>query len=392
MWSMWLSTLGPPDLISFAFVMLQSIEIENFRCFHRSRLENFGQVNLIGGMNNAGKTALLEALLLGSVPTFESIGFLQVMRGEIMSQYHFYPSLAWGNLFFKQDKSSVIRIRSNYMPSAKVDVEIACTEYQHLDQPEDGDPNINGGLIKIVDSASLMEVSKSALTISAESPQGRTNNQFDYSKTGEFVSVNSPLLDYQPFQPIHKTVLIPTGFKPSSTMLAIGLSQETQDGNAASITEVFKIIDDSIEKVETTFLGNLPCIYVFRKGEKAQPLNFFGDALNKITDLILRVVNNPNCILLIDEIENGIHHTNQQEFWRMLIKLAVQKNVQIFATSHSAEMIGAFQAAAVEDQQEDKVRYITLYRSARTGEIIGAQRDMETLGYNLRTDNPYRGE
>lgn len=76
----------------------------------------------------------------------------------------------------------------------------------------------------------------------------------------------------------------------------------------------------------------------------------------------------------------------------MLIKLAVAKDVQIFATSHSAEMIGAFQTAAMADKQEDKVRYIAMFKSARNGEIVGAQRDMETLGYNLRTENPYRGE
>ena len=189
----------------------------------------------------------------------------------------------------------------------------------------------------------------------------------------------------------HDTFLIPTGFKKPAAALARELEKAKLRDETAPVLEAFRIVDDSIAKIDSINLGE-PRIYIFRKNEKPQPLNFFGDALNKIADLILRVVNNPNCILLIDEIENGIHHTNQQEFWRMLIKLAVQKNVQIFATSHSAEMIGAFQAAAVEDQQEDKVRYITLYRSARTGEIVGAQRDMETLGYNLRTNNPYRGE
>ena len=43
--------------------MIRSIEIENFRCFHKTRIEGFSQINLIGGQNNAGKTALLEAIL-----------------------------------------------------------------------------------------------------------------------------------------------------------------------------------------------------------------------------------------------------------------------------------------------------------------------------------------
>lgn len=44
--------------------MLQSIEIENFRCFEKTSISGFEQINLITGKNNSGKTALLEALYL----------------------------------------------------------------------------------------------------------------------------------------------------------------------------------------------------------------------------------------------------------------------------------------------------------------------------------------
>ena len=43
--------------------MLKEIEIQNFRCFEHIKISGFERVNLIGGKNNAGKTALLEALL-----------------------------------------------------------------------------------------------------------------------------------------------------------------------------------------------------------------------------------------------------------------------------------------------------------------------------------------
>ena len=42
--------------------MLQSIEIENFRCFEKTSISGFEQINLITGKNNSGKTALLEAI------------------------------------------------------------------------------------------------------------------------------------------------------------------------------------------------------------------------------------------------------------------------------------------------------------------------------------------
>lgn len=48
--------------------MLIDIEIRNFRCFEETKISGFERVNLIGGKNNSGKTALLEALLLNNSP------------------------------------------------------------------------------------------------------------------------------------------------------------------------------------------------------------------------------------------------------------------------------------------------------------------------------------
>ena len=42
--------------------MLDSLHIQNYRLFKDLKIEKLGQVNLISGKNNCGKTALLEAL------------------------------------------------------------------------------------------------------------------------------------------------------------------------------------------------------------------------------------------------------------------------------------------------------------------------------------------
>jgi hypothetical protein len=41
---------------------ITSVEIENFRCFQKLRVDGLAPVNLIVGENNAGKTVLLEAI------------------------------------------------------------------------------------------------------------------------------------------------------------------------------------------------------------------------------------------------------------------------------------------------------------------------------------------
>ncbi len=55
-------------------LILNSLEIRNFRGFHHLQIERLGRINLIVGKNNIGKSSLLEALQLyarrASTPTF----------------------------------------------------------------------------------------------------------------------------------------------------------------------------------------------------------------------------------------------------------------------------------------------------------------------------------
>ena len=45
--------------------LLTEIEIRDFKCFKDFKAEGFKRVNLIGGKNNVGKTAFMEACFLG---------------------------------------------------------------------------------------------------------------------------------------------------------------------------------------------------------------------------------------------------------------------------------------------------------------------------------------
>ncbi len=46
--------------------MLKSIRIKNYRSFKDCSISDFGRINIFAGMNNSGKTTLLEALFLWS--------------------------------------------------------------------------------------------------------------------------------------------------------------------------------------------------------------------------------------------------------------------------------------------------------------------------------------
>ncbi|WP_436871954.1 AAA family ATPase [Acinetobacter haemolyticus] len=66
--------------------MINYISIENFRCFKQSKFKDFSHINLIGGLNNSGKSALLEAILLLLSPQLETIILLNKYRNEIVTK------------------------------------------------------------------------------------------------------------------------------------------------------------------------------------------------------------------------------------------------------------------------------------------------------------------
>jgi AAA15 family ATPase/GTPase len=110
----------------------------------------------------------------------------------------------------------------------------------------------------------------------------------------------------------------------------------------------------------------------------------------RYVSVIFSSTNNNYRYLLIDEIENGIHYTAQKEVWQMLFKLCQHFDIQLFATTHSREMITAFEEVCEEFEGEGA--YFEMARHAKTNQIIGIKHEIATLEYELETNTAIRGE
>jgi len=67
------------------------------------------------------------------------------------------------------------------------------------------------------------------------------------------------------------------------------------------------------------------------------------------------------------KVENGLHYTDMKDFWLQIIKFSISNNVQIFATTHSYEMIKALVSAAKETNfiEEDKIRLFKIIKNSQ---------------------------
>lgn len=366
-------------------MLVKSIHIKNFRCFGDTKAKNFGHVNLLGGKNNSGKTALLEALLLANQPNTRSIFTLlkfRVIDSDFMKEE---PQRAWDNFFFNGKKNIEINFLVNTSDSEEYNISISRNESveEFIDFAQNSS-HANGDKEDLMDFAQSLDhkdVVKSVLNI-------KSGDTFK----GSLIATESTILRNSKIQESSDRVaFIPVCPKVGGAVLAGAFDKAKFNDTEGHLLEAFKLIDDSIEKVDTFQMGN-SAIYLKRKHQEFMPLSLFGDAMNRVADIILRIINNENSIVLIDEIENGIHHTNQRKIWEMLFKLSLKFKVQIFATTHSEEMIEAFKDVVKKEDYDKEARYFELARHRVTDEIIVQKLSIDVLEEKLVTNRAVRGE
>ncbi|MGI6354178.1 MAG: AAA family ATPase [Lentisphaeria bacterium] len=134
------------------------------------------------------------------------------------------------------------------------------------------------------------------------------------------------------------------------------------------VVHALQIIEPSISAVSMIGgKGARPRTAIVRSKnfQRPLPLRSFGDGLNRLFNIALSLVNAKGGLLLIDEFENGMHHTVQLDVWRAIFRLAQDLDVQVFATSHSWDAVEAFQKAAAETTED-----ATLIRLSRQDDAV----------------------
>jgi hypothetical protein len=119
-----------------------------------------------------------------------------------------------------------------------------------------------------------------------------------------------------------------------------------------------KIIEPEVERINlignqktTRYRERIPIVKV-SSFDAPMPLRSLGEGMNRMFGISLAMVNAKGGMLLVDEIESGLHYSILPEMWRFIFQAARRLNVQIFATTHSWDCIAGFQQAAQESEQD----------------------------------------
>ena len=115
------------------------------------------------------------------------------------------------------------------------------------------------------------------------------------------------------------------------------------------------------------------------------PVESLGGGAIRLLTIFTNMYQAEGGLLILDEIENGLHHSIMTDIWAKIIELAEELNVQIFATTHSEDCMKGAAAAARMVNRGDWLAVHRLYLSpeGRRIETYSVDKLESALGLGL---------
>jgi len=338
--------------------MITSFRIENFRGIKKLELNNLGQINVIAGKNNAGKSSVLEALSL-FLAAFGGIQSVKNTLHEILIWRGWYGSQAIEDLFYtKANLAEIVGVERNVpwelmLKKGIAGLNTSPTFKVTLRQLSKQSPKLDVGfqIHTLVDHNIL-----SSFLLSSK---------FDSSLNFEFITP----LTLRKFGYVES--LYSSAYEEKVVKKSIEILREAYP-EVEGFSPLFKA-NKWILHVETKY-GVYP-YYLMGEGFKNAMIISFLSSLLK------------GGYLLIDSAEAFHHPKSLRVMSKTLVRGAKENNVQVFLTTHSLELIDMLIKYGLESKVEGRV----IYMKRENGNVKASietfeesQELRETLGLDLR--------
>jgi len=353
--------------------MFTSISVRNFRCFKRFSVGPLERVNLIAGANNVGKTALLEAIfLLLGVTNVGLVVKLGAFRGimEIKGDPASIRELLWSPLFLRLDDQATIEIAGTTREGECHKIQLKLTPRRSAMLAVNDESASEPG-------PSTTELLGQTLQLEYTDPTGGTHS------TEMMVDEKGIRIEPMPPRPPFPGYFLAARRRRTPQEDAEQLGRLEMVRESHELLEALRIVEPRLERLTTIYIGGVPMIWGDVGLGRLLPLPYMGDGLGRLTSLLLTIANAPHGVVLVDEVENGLHHSILSKVWKAIGRVARRFDTQVIATTHSFECIKAAHQAFEAGESYD----FRLHRLERiAGEIRAVTYDQETLAAALKAD------
>ncbi len=326
----------------------KALKIRHFSGLKEFTADGFKRINLFVGLNNYGKTSILEALYLAcNYQDPVSLNNLNTLRGLTLTEPNIDEII--NNLFYSIDVKQPIEIDITCENGTeRFSIELIDSESQiqpktansaklPLNQAQRQQQFCQNQIITKYRNS----LNNKTLEATLELISVPLSNQVMPNKVANMNAANFTFNYERNTQMPFPVVFIHSNYltSPSDSQKYIRLIELRED---KEIIAILKFIEPRLKEIKIIGNGNQPELAAdFSDDVKLLPLNTCGKGLLKVFSYLLSICSAKNGVVLIDEIENGLHYSIHELIWEKLDYLAQKYNVQIFATTHSQEMIEA---------------------------------------------------
>ena len=349
---------------------IKTIQIENFRGVDSLEISDCNRINVLIGKNNVGKSSILESIFLTTGMSNSQLPLKINMFRDIDPQS--LSNLKY--LFFNMDTQLHPGIRLVFSNDYERGLTLSPLTQTISDLAASA---------KTVNSGALQSMIGLLLDFYEKFP-GREREQYqsklDFLANGAIV----PSIDNQYFEEIYATYLHSDNTKTNYIEAVSKIVKEKKSDNLIALISKF---DSDIESFNLLPDG----LYLGKKGlDKLMLCNVAGDGMRKFIAIISNTIANQNSVVLIDEIENGIHYSSYPILWETLFESAQRSENQLFITTHSWEELVALQKVLqVREEFQNDVAVYMIKKTALRG-FQSYRLGYEGLRDALNNDNEIR--
>ena len=381
--------------------MLQSLKIEGFRGFQNFEMANLGRINLLVGKNNSGKTSILEAiqfLYAQNIDIFlETISYRGEFgwsesnlpsRTKVFEICHLFP----GHEIIPSKEIIIIGSRESHQESVTISVKSIPIQLSLFSDKNDDlnndnifdDEEWNQLLLSIGWSQSQKLIQLELLANGTLARDSIRRRMASLSRISHKIGIDNKI-----------ELRFLTPFSLTSFDMAALFDNIVLSPLEDLIIECLKIIEPKIERIASIGSGKYSTannlgvrggfLIKIKNHDQPIPIGSLGDGFWRMLGLVLAMVNLENGILLVDEIDSGLHFTVMTDMWKVVWETAKKLNIQVFATTHSRDCWQSLAELITEEKITDNE--ITIQRIDRDKEkavsfntrqiYLASERDIE---------------
>ena len=339
--------------------------VKNYRGIRQCKLEKLELVNLFFGKNNCGKSSLLESLFILSGPDNPTLPILANKSRALDSLEETDLKIE----FYQADPDDIIQLSSLGEQSRQVSIQMIESHSQNISL-EDLQKNSSESIgrrygLKINFSTEAEKESKyhSELMVTEE-------------KSGNITSD-------QRYKEVLYAEYIPSNHIQSD--IAEKLTEIIQNKQENEIVEALQIVEPRITDVQ--LVGKRIMVDVGLPTRL--PINVLGDGVRKVLAVILSIYTCRNGVLIIDELDNGLHFSVMPQLWKVILYMCQKHHTQIFASTHSLDLVKSLVQTI---NQSDDPQPIASYKLIRKNddELVALRYSAEELTYAIKQEMEVR--